>query len=231
MKRNFLKKNGTMFLTACLLSVLPIQSQLQASELQTSTITVKLKSSTLRELFDVIESKSQYSFLIRNNDIDLNERVSIDMENKSIEEILVNALKNQNAKFELKNNRIIIYKPQNTVNNAVSEKQITQQAAKVTGTVVDALTGEPVIGANVLVAGTSNGTSTDFDGNFSLDVPANATLEVTYIGYLKTIIKATPGKKMTIGIKEDTQALGEVVVVGYGVQKKEKSYRSHAGGK
>ena len=179
MKRNFLKKNGTMFLTACLLSVLPIQSQLQASELQTSTITVKLKSSTLRELFDVIESKSQYSFLIRNNDIDLNERVSIDMENKSIEEILVNALKNQNAKFELKNNRIIIYKPQNTVNNAVSEKQITQQAAKVTGTVVDALTGEPVIGANVLVAGTSNGTSTDFDGNFSLDVPANATLEVT----------------------------------------------------
>ena len=84
-----------MFLTACLLSVLPIQSQLQASELQTSTITVKLKSSTLRELFDVIESKSQYSFLIRNNDIDLNERVSIDMENKSIEEILVNALKNQ----------------------------------------------------------------------------------------------------------------------------------------
>ena len=222
MKIKFIKKNGKMLLASCLLFMLPMQPlQTYASELQTSTITVKLNSSTLRELFDLIESKSDYSFLIRNNDIDLNERVTLNMENKSIEEILINALKNQNAKFELKNNRIIIFKPQNTGNNTVAEKQITQQAAKITGTVVDATTGEPVIGANVLVVGTANGTSTDFDGNFSLDVPANATLEVSYIGYLRTIIKPTPGKKMTIGIKEDTQALGEVVVVGYGVQKKE----------
>lgn len=135
-----------MLLASCLLFMLPMQPlQTYASELQTSTITVKLNSSTLRELFDLIESKSDYSFLIRNNDIDLNERVTLNMENKSIEEILINALKNQNAKFELKNNRIIIFKPQNTGNNTVAEKQITQQAAKITGTVVDATTGEPVL--------------------------------------------------------------------------------------
>ncbi len=123
MKIKFIKKNGKMLLASCLLFMLPMQPlQTYASELQTSTITVKLNSSTLRELFDLIESKSDYSFLIRNNDIDLNERVTLNMENKSIEEILINALKNQNAKFELKNNRIIIFKPQNTGNNTVAEK-------------------------------------------------------------------------------------------------------------
>ena len=95
--------------------------------------------------------------------------------------------------------------------------QLMAQTRTIKGEVTDAQNGEALIGATVMVEGEKGGTVTDFDGNFSLDVPANATLEVTYIGYLKTIIKATPGKKMTISIKEDTQALGEVVVVGYGV--------------
>ena len=93
------------------------------------------------------------------------------------------------------------------------------QQLTVTGVVKDA-TGEPVIGASVLVKGTTNGTITDFDGNFTLtNVPGDATIEITFVGYLPQSVKATSAP-LNVILKEDTQALDEVVVVGYGVQKK-----------
>lgn len=97
---------------------------------------------------------------------------------------------------------------------------IHQEKIKVTGTIVDATTGETVIGANVIEKGTLNGTSTDFDGNFTLEVPPGAILAISYIGYLNLEVKAS-AEPMTIRLKEDAQTLDEVVVVGYGVQKKE----------
>ncbi|MEG1545021.1 MAG: carboxypeptidase-like regulatory domain-containing protein, partial [Tannerellaceae bacterium] len=222
MEMDYLKKTGKWMLAACMLTGMPLlPGTVSASELQTYKMSVQMESSTLKELFDLIETKFHYSFLIRNNDIDLTERISLDVTNKSVEEILTTALKNQHADFVVKNNRIIVYKNSSKPNALQSaEKQIAQQSVKVTGVVVDAMTGEPVIGANVIVKGTTNGTSTDFDGNFALEAPAGVTLVVSYIGYLDMETKAAAGK-MTIKIKEDTQALGEVVVVGYGVQKKE----------
>ena len=89
---------------------------------------------------------------------------------------------------------------------------VAQQTITISGTIVDAVTGEPVIGANVLVKGTTNGTSTDFDGKFSLEAPAGATLVVSYIGYVNHEVKATSAP-MTIRIKEDTQNLEEVVLL------------------
>ena len=96
--------------------------------------------------------------------------------------------------------------------------QVVQQNRKITGTVVDQ-SGEPVIGANVLVKGSSNGTITDFDGNFSIDAKVGATLEVSFIGYVTTSVKATAGG-MQIVLKEDAKLLDDVVVVGYGTMKK-----------
>lgn len=97
--------------------------------------------------------------------------------------------------------------------------QETLQTKTVTGTVVDAA-GIPVIGANVIVKGTTNGTITDFDGNFSLDVPANAVLEISYIGYLTVETPVGNQSKINVTLQEDTQALDEVVVVGYGTMRK-----------
>lgn len=97
--------------------------------------------------------------------------------------------------------------------------QETLQTKTVTGTVVDAA-GIPVIGANVIVKGTTNGTITDFDGNFSLDVPANAVLEISYIGYLTVETPVGDQSKINVTLQEDTQALDEVVVVGYGTMRK-----------
>ncbi|MCD7926575.1 MAG: TonB-dependent receptor [Bacteroides sp.] len=97
---------------------------------------------------------------------------------------------------------------------------IVQQSAKqITGTVVDG-TGTPVIGANVLQVGTTNGTITDTDGKFTLNVPAGAKLKISYIGYNDLVITIGGNNNYNITLKEDTEALDEVVVVGYGTQKK-----------
>ena len=90
-------------------------------------------------------------------------------------------------------------------------------SAQVSGVIVDE-TGEPIIGASILEKGTTNGTITDFDGNFTLDVAEGATLEISYVGYATQSLAAAAG--MRVVLKEDTEVLEEVVVVGYGVQKK-----------
>ena len=89
----------------------------------------------------------------------------------------------------------------------------------ITGTVTDEL-GEPVIGANIIEKGTTNGTITNIDGNFTLSVAANAILQVSYIGYVASEIPVRNQKQMRVVLKEDSQALDEVVVVGFGTQKK-----------
>lgn len=222
MNLNYLKKTAKVLLVSLLIGGSPFNAGIvSASELQTHYMSVQLENATLKELFDIIEEKFDYSFLIRNNDINLDERVSFDISNKSVEEILTNALKNQNAEFSVNENRIIVYKsPKQQPKPETKTTEITQQVSTIKGVVVDAVTNDPIIGANVIVKGTTTGTSTDFDGNFSFEAPAGATLVVSYIGYNSLEVKATTGS-MTIAIKEDTQNLSEVVVVGYGVQKRE----------
>lgn len=100
-----------------------------------------------------------------------------------------------------------------------SQPAVAQQTAKIKGTILDQ-NGEPIIGANVLVKGTTNGTITDFDGNYELDAPVGSTLTISFIGYKTIEVKAT-AEKQTIKLVEDTETLDEVIVVGYTTQRKE----------
>ena len=104
-------------------------------------------------------------------------------------------------------------------NSSDSSADYVQQTIKITGTVVDD-TGVPVIGANVVVKGTTNGTITDLDGKFSLDGPPNATLVISYVGFIDQEITVKGNAPLSITLKEDAEALDEVVVVGFGTQKK-----------
>ena len=104
-------------------------------------------------------------------------------------------------------------------NDAAVSLAVTQQNVTLKGTVVDKKTGEPIIGANVIVKGTTNGVITDLDGNYTLQAPAGSLLEISYIGYQSVEIEAT-AQPQQIQLGEDTEVLEEVVVVGYGVQKK-----------
>ena len=108
-----------------------------------------------------------------------------------------------------------------TSSTAGTNLAVQQQDQKLKGQVIDATTGEPVIGVNVLVKGSTNGTITDIDGKYELNAPAGAILQISFIGY-KTVEIAATTSEQTIKLHEDTETLDEVVVVGYGVQKQER---------
>ena len=112
----------------------------------------------------------------------------------------------------------LTYAPQLFAASSVNAVQAVQQAKKITGIVRDSY--GPVIGANILIKGTSNGVITDIDGKFTLEVEPGATLVITYIGYKPQEIVVGADNEYDITMSEDTEMLEEVVVVGYGVQKK-----------
>ncbi|MDE6181118.1 MAG: carboxypeptidase-like regulatory domain-containing protein, partial [Phocaeicola sp.] len=129
----------------------------------------------------------------------------------TVQEVLVKLLDGTDCVATYTNGHIIIRKQTSGTS--------PERKSHVTGTIVDA-TGEPVIGANVVVKGTANGTITDIDGNFSLEVPEGSVLLVSYIGYANQEVKVGKQTKLSIALREDSEALDEVVVVGYTKQKK-----------
>ena len=112
----------------------------------------------------------------------------------------------------------LFWSPKAMADSAVNTVQSVQQTKKVTGTIVDAM--GPVIGASIMEKGTSNGTVTDLDGNYSLNVGPNATLVVSYVGFKTQEIRVGNNSRIDVTLEEDNTNLDEVVVIGYGVQKK-----------
>lgn len=174
-------------------------------------ITLKNKNITVKEAMEELKKTSGYSFVFSSKDVNTGKKISISANKASIEEVVNQILKGQtDLTYEIRDKKIIVRK---AVSNAAPA-----QAGKIKGTITDA-TGMPVIGAAVKEKGTSNGVVSDIDGNFVLEVGANATLEISYIGYKTLEVKASQ-KPMNITMVEDTEMLDEVVVVGYGSQRK-----------
>ena len=147
--------------------------------------------------------------------------VAVNVKNERIENVLDQVFNGTGISYRIVNNRIFLKDNSYINDNQVFTKLggVNQQSKKITGTVVDA-TGMPVIGANVMVKGTTNGTITDMDGKFSLEVDNNATLVISYIGFANQEIKVGNQTSLSIAMKEDVEALDELVVVGFGTQKK-----------
>lgn len=196
---------------ACLLSSAGL-TYASNSYAQTTMVSINVENQTVKEVLDEIENTTEYSFFYNTRHVDLDRKVSVNINNADIFEILDDVFSGTNVVYSVKDRSIIL-----SVKEAFPV--ITQNDNKITGTIVDA-SGIPVIGANVMVKGTSNGTITDMNGHFTLDVPKDAVLEVSYIGYTTQIVKVAGQKSLSIMLKEDTQNLEEVVVVGYGTMKK-----------
>lgn len=147
--------------------------------------------------------------------------VSVNVKNERIENVLDQVFNGTGISYRIVNNRIFLKDNSYISGNQSFIKRggVNQQSKKITGTVVDA-TGMPVIGANVMVKGTTNGTITDMDGKFSLDVEDGAVLQVSYIGFANQEIKVGNQSTLSVTMKEDAEALDELVVVGFGTQKK-----------
>ena len=195
----------------CILLVLFLPLSVMASPLQEVRITIQQKNAPLAKVFKDIETKTDFSFLIRNNDVDTNQKVSIDAKDKTIAEVLGMLFDGKGIKYEVNGKRISVYK---------AVKQQTSGKRKVTGRITDD-TKEGVIGASVFVMGTANGTITDIEGNFSLELSADDTqLQVSYIGYKSQVVNVGNKASVDIVLVEDSKLLDEVVVVGFGTQKK-----------
>ncbi|MEG1905337.1 MAG: SusC/RagA family TonB-linked outer membrane protein [Bacteroidales bacterium] len=168
----------------------------------------------LKEVLDEIESQTDYLF-ISNRNINLKQKVSVQAENKPVREVLNNIFNMTDLSFTVEGVNIVL--SQKTKATTASTPQ--QQTHTISGIVVDSK-GEPIIGANVVQKGTTNGTITDMDGKYTLQAPEGCLLQITYIGYNPIDVKVGKEPVMHIALQEDTQALDEVVVVGYGTQKK-----------
>lgn len=178
---------------------------------QTGQVNLNLKNASVKELFREIEKQTSYRFSYRDAEVNNKGGITISGQGKELKEVLTNELAKQQLSYTVSGNKIIVSPAKN---EAVSTKE-----KKVTGKVIDAK-GEPVIGATIMEKGTNNGTITDFDGNFTLDISAGAVLQFSYIGYANQDVKVGNSSNLSITMKEDSELLDEVVVVGYGVQKK-----------
>ena len=188
---------------------------LHAENAISQKITLQGDNLSLKDYLNTIEKQTDYLF-IYDAGVNVNKRISVNMVGKSIKEVLDNLSTQLGLNYSQKGSYIVLssYKAKET-----SAPVVAQQKKTITGVVTDDL-GEPIIGANVIEKGTTNGIITDIDGKFTLEVAPGAVVQVYYIGYNTQEVKVVNQSTLAIQLVEDTQALSEVVVVGYGVQRK-----------
>lgn len=179
---------------------------------QNAKVSIRMNNVKLDKILNEIENQTDYLF-IYNNQVDINKIISVKVKNEAVAQVLDKILSGTGINYELEGTHIIL------TTEAIKDLHAQQQAKTVTGTVTD-VSGEPIIGANIRIKGTTTGTITDIDGNFSIEAEPQSVIEVSYIGYLTQETVINNQKSIRFLLKEDTKTLDEVVVIGYGVQKK-----------
>lgn len=186
---------------------------------QKTKLSLDVNNQSIKEILYLIENQSEFRFIYETGKINLDKKVSVYEKDQSVETILNRLFTKEGIKYEITENNLILINPAEKMVFSTAQ-QVTQQSKMVTGFVKDA-TGEPVIGANVVEKGTTNGTVTDIEGSFSLNVASlDATLIISYIGYIDAELPIKGQTSVNVLLKEDNQALDEIVVIGYGTQKK-----------
>lgn len=188
-------------------------SLLLASQMTISAQNVSFSTNkvTLKSAFEKIEKASKYKIAYNSSQLNANRSVTLSKKSDDVFGMLTQLLKGTNCTYDLEGNYIII-KP-------LQKAQTSGKKVKVRGVIKDE-TGEPIIGATVRVKGQSEGTVSDFDGNFTLDVTDGNTLQISYIGYQTQEFAVGKQHHFSIVLEEDKKILNEVVVIGYGTQKK-----------
>lgn len=181
---------------------------------QASRVTIQKSNVSLLEILNDIENQTNYLF-VYSKDVDVKRPVSIDARQKSVASVLSAIFGKDEVQYVMEGTHIVLSKRKAEENHNLQE---SRQVERVSGTVTDR-NGDPIIGASVVVKGGTVGTITDLNGQFVIDAQRGSTLLISYIGYKTREVAATQGQ-MRVALEEDTQALDEVVVVGYGTQKK-----------
>lgn len=174
-------------------------------------ITVDVKNQSLKEIFKVIESKTAFRFFYNEGLKGLDKISSLQVNNVSIEQMMSSLLKNTDIDYKLEKNNLVVL--------IAKTKNEQGTIKKVTGLITD-VAGEPIIGAIVKTNGSKTSTVTDVNGKFSLDATEQTVLTISFIGYLTTEFKVGEKTNVVIVLNDEPKKLDEVVVIGYGVQKK-----------
>ncbi len=169
-----------------------------------------LKNATVREVIEAVKTQSGYSFWYRESEIDLRKRVSVEAHDQNVKILLDGLLADQGILVILDCRYIVLYKfdPAGRGREYQLKGRVETEA------------GDPIVGANVLVEGTTNGMVTNSKGEFALNVTAGARLSVSFIGYDAAQVEVGNRTQLTVVLKENNQLLDDVVVIGYGVLKK-----------
>ncbi|GAA4235669.1 TonB-dependent receptor [Postechiella marina] len=211
-----------MKLTTLFLIVSLFQIHANPTYSQDVKVTINLQNVSLEKVFNKIETLTDYKFVYKDNDVNYKKQVSVQANKKPLSEVLNQLFKDANLKYKVSKNQIVLKPNLKTKPKTTKKPQVVSQTKLiVSGTIVDE-TGMPLPGANIIEKGSVNGATADFDGNYSIKVASkNAILEISYLGYVTQNIPVNGQAKLNATLKEDLAQLDEVVVVGFGSQKKE----------
>ena len=184
-----------------------------AAHAQSVSVNINLTNKPLSAFIQSIELQTDFKFFYEQQQVDVQQHITVNVQNVSINAALEQALKNTNITYTISEKRILLIQKQNST-SLQSDKMV-----EIKGQVTDK-SGIPVIGANILVKGSNLGCITDIDGNYSLKVPAKSTIVVSYIGYTTQEVTLKGNNFQRIIMEEDSKMLDDVVVVGYGTVKK-----------
>lgn len=184
--------------------------------LSAQKVNLNYSKATLRTVLESITEQTGHTLAFSKEVVNLNEEVTIREQSTELETVLKQLLTPRQIGYEIRENKIYIF--DQSLAETETGQPVTQQV-NLTGRVTDE-NGEPVIGANISVPGTTTGTVTDYDGYYALTVPKGSTLRFSYIGYLDREYNITSQTQLNVQLLEDTEVLDELIVVGYGVQRK-----------
>ncbi len=177
-------------------------------------ISLSMQNKSTREVIREIEKVSDYRFFYNDNLSGLNTKISVSARGENIRDVLEQIKSQAQITYIIKENNQIVLSAPGYVSSSTQ-----QDTRKITGIIKDQ-SGEPVIGANIVEKGTTNGTITDMDGQYSLEVGSNSILVVSYIGYITQEIQVGKNNTLDVLLREDTETLDEVIVIGYGTTKR-----------
>lgn len=173
-------------------------------------LNLNLSNVKIQDVFDQIEGQSEFNVFYKTGEIDVNKPITIHASNISLSEVLDLISKESGIRYKVID-KIIVVTPSN----------LLFQSRKISGTVSDGLTGEPLVGVNVVIEGTTIGVTTDADGKYSIEVPTeNSVLIMSFVGYNTERVNLGGQTNLDVKLTPDIKSLSEVVVIGYGTQKK-----------
>ncbi len=207
---NFIKMLRIMKLTTFLIFIGVLSVYADGIYSQETKISVDIRNGSLIDLFNAIERNTEFKIFYKSSLINESQKITLEANQKPVSDLLNIALSGKNLSFDLVDKVIVI-----------TPTEMVLQQQKVTGTITDATTGEPVTGANIIIEGTATGTVTDVNGKFSLEVAnSEAVLVVSFLGYNTERVSISGMSDLVIKLVPDITKLEEIVVVGYGTQKK-----------